>query len=596
MCDNTIKLCADMKCIPCLNKSFQSVVYHTNLTDKSINARTLSKFSNKQLYFSCDKCNHTFIKKVQKVSQGQTCPYCTVPSKILCNNKDCICCFNKSFASHDKSQYWDNNKNDISAREIFKNSANKYFFICNECKHNFDIAPAQINSQGHFCPYCVNQRLCGIEECETCIEKSFAKNSFSQYWSDKNEVMPYQIFNKTHKKYKFDCRECNHEFEIAISHIRENKFNCVFCASALLCDDNRCDICFNKSFASHEKSKYWDYGKNDKVPREVFKNANTKYFFTCNMCNHSFDILPQTINGQEQFCPYCVNQKLCNDNDCKNCFEKSFAKNEFSLYWSFKNDVNPRDIFNSTHKKYLFECRECKHELKVGISHIRENTLNCIYCGSKELCDNKDCNPCFNKSFASHEKSKYWSDKNKVLPRQVFKSSHDKYIFSCNGCKTEFIIALGNISCGGNWCSSCVNKTEKKLLDWLFTKYGKDNIDSQFVMFNKEKKYLFDFYLPNLNLVIELDGLQHFKQVSKWKSPEHALLNDTNKINLSIENNLSIIHILQEDVLYNRNNWEDKLSTCIKRYDIPTCIFIDNNEIYKKHKANINNKINTIVL
>ena len=138
--------------------------------------------------------------------------------------------------------------------------------------------------------------------------------------------------------------------------------------------------------------------------------------------------------------------------------------------------------------------------------------------------------------------------------------------------------------------------SEKKLLDWLFTKYGKDNIDSQFVMFNKEKKYLFDFYLPNLNLLIELDGLQHFKQVSKWKSPEHALENDTNKINLSIENNLSIIRVLQEDVYYNRNNWEDKLSTCIKRYDIPTCIFIDNTYIYKTHIESVINKINTIVV
>jgi hypothetical protein len=39
-------------------------------------------------------------------------------------------------------------------------------------------------------------------------------------------------------------------------------------------------------------------------------------------------------------------------------------------------------------------------------------------CNSKQLCDNLECKICFEKSFASHEKSKYWSDKNDcVKPR-----------------------------------------------------------------------------------------------------------------------------------------------------------------------------------
>ena len=33
-------------------------------------------------------------------------------------------------------------------------------------------------------------------------------------------------------------------------------------------------------------------------------------------------------------------------------------------------------------------------------------------CNSKRLCANKECQICFENSFASHEKSKYWSNKN----------------------------------------------------------------------------------------------------------------------------------------------------------------------------------------
>ena len=69
-------------------------------------------------------------------------------------------------------------------------------------------------------------------------------------------------------------------------------------------------------------------------------------------------------------------------------------------------------------------------------------------------------------------KAKYWSSKNKVTPRDVFKSTQFKYYFICDKCKSEFLMSLSNISRGNQWCPSCVNKTEKILHNWLFEKYG----------------------------------------------------------------------------------------------------------------------------
>ena len=43
---------------------------------------------------------------------------------------------------------------------------------------------------------------------------------------------------------------------------------------------------------------------------------------------------------------------------------------------------------------------------------------------SQKLCNETDCEPCLDKSFASHEKSIYWSDANKAKPRDVFKAIH----------------------------------------------------------------------------------------------------------------------------------------------------------------------------
>jgi hypothetical protein len=36
----------------------------------------------------------------------------------------------------------------------------------------------------------------------------------------------------------------------------------------------------------------------------------------------------------------------------------------------------------------------------------------------------------------------------------------------------------------------------------------------------------FDFCIPEINLIIEIDGAQHFRQVSDWKSPELQFIDD----------------------------------------------------------------------
>ena len=66
----------------------------------------------------------------------------------------------------------------------------------------------------------------------------------------------------------------------------------------------------------------------------------------------------------------------------------------------------------------------------------------------------------FEKSFASNEKSKYWSNKNKLKPNDVSKSSNKKYLFNCNLCNHEFESSLNDIV-SGSWCSYCDNHSKK---------------------------------------------------------------------------------------------------------------------------------------
>jgi hypothetical protein len=261
--------------------------------------------------------------------------------------------------------------------------------------------------------------------------------------------------------------------------------------------------------------------------------------------------------------------------------------------------VNPRDIARNRQQKFWFNCDKCNHEFETTAARIKEDKANCVYCASLAMCYDDNCNYCYycyycyDKSFITNEKSKCWSNKNKVTPRHVFKSSDSKYIFNCDRCNNEFRMSLSSVT-RGNWCPSCVNKTERKLRDWLFEKYGEPNVKFQHVVIYQNHKYIYDFYIGKFNSVIELDGLQHFKQVGSWKSPEHNLENDVNKIHLAYKNKYSVIHLLQEDVLYDKNNWKNKLFEHIKQYEKFSCIFIDNNEIYKNHIDAVDKKMQII--
>ena len=549
------------KIIP-YEKSFASHEKAQFWSDKNdLQPNAVSLNSHKKIWFKCCDCNHEFNTMASNISKGQWCSYCNGHHK-LCDNNNCQECYNKSFASHEKAQFW-SDKNKLKQRDVFKNSNKKYIFDC-ICGHDFEITLGNIIT-GYWCPYCCvpSQKLCDKEDCNQCLEKSFASSEKAQYWSAKNNFTPRQVFKSSHENIIFNCNLCNHEFDIRIACVTSGSW-CQYCnGNHKLCDNNSCIKCYNRSFASHEKADYWSK-KNKSLPRQVFKSSHEKFYFNCNICKHEFSTHLSSIT-KGTWCPYCCNPsiKLCEDKDCIQCFEKSFASSDKSKYWSDKNNLQPIQIFKSSGNKYWFNCKNCNHEFDMMLSNISKDNW-CPYCSEpcKKLCDNNDCNFCFNKSFASHEKAKYWSDKNDLQPRYVFKGSNTKYIFTCKK-KHIFIKSVSSIN-QGSWCPYCVNKTEQKLYDKLIILYP--TLQQQFkVEWCKNKTFLpFDFVIPENKIIIELDGRQHFEQVRNWDDPKKTQENDKYKMKCANDNNYSVIRILQEDVFYDSYDWLSELNNNIK--------------------------------
>ncbi len=314
-------------------------------------------------------------------------------------------------------------------------------------------------------------------------------------------------------------------------------------------------------FSDHPKSKYWS-NKNTIKPNEVALNSHKKFWFDCE-CGHDFEQDPNHINIWNRWCPYCSNQKLCDKEDCKDCFNKSFANHPKSLYFSCINEQTPRKLFLNSNKKFNFNCNKCIHTFDISLNKISSLLRWCPYCSNSKLCENIECRICWDKSFASIKKSKYLNDKT-INSRNLFKNSNKIYKFDCYKCNKTF---PGYLSCvsRGIWCPFCVNKTELILFDNLKDKYI--TLKRQYkVEWCKNKTYLpFDFVIEEYKIIIELDGNHHIKQVSNWNSPEENKIRDLYKMKCANENGFSVIRILQEDVYKNKYEWITELCDNIEK-------------------------------
>jgi hypothetical protein len=175
------------------------------------------------------------------------------------------------------------------------------------------------------------------------------------------------------------------------------------------------------------------------------------------------------------------------------------------------------------------------------------------------------------------EKNKDKND-NKQTPRNVLKGSNDKYWFKCDVCLHHFNITLKDVTRTdkrNSWCRFCKNKTETKLLNWLESdlKLPEDikiqKIEPQYrPQWCSGKIYdfkiTFKYKKKKIYIILELDGEQHFTQISNWNSPEDTQDNDIFKMNEAFKHNINVIRLYQPDIWHDRNNWEQDLTKRIQ--------------------------------
>jgi hypothetical protein len=387
------------------------------------------------------------------------------------------------------------------------------FNYCNQCKKSLNCDNFDKKKNGDYytrCKVCrknhnENERKKYVKK-EIPFESSFAsyneKTKNGKFKVDcwhpikNDELIPRDIAKKKNKKYWFHCDVCSHDFEKKISNITSLNGWCPYCVNQKLCDKKNCSYCFNKSFASYDgktinnklKVDCWHPTKNNKlIPRNFTKKTGKKCWFKCDICQHEFDSSLDNISGKNKWCPYCANNyhKLCNNNNCNYCYNNSFisyqgktqnGKLKVDCWHPTKNnEFTPRNVTKRTEKKYWFKCDNCFHDFNSSLSNIskKNKATWCPYCSIpvQKTCNDKCCNHCFNKSFASYKektinnklKVDCWhpTKNGKLTPRDITISSGKKYWFKCDNCFHDINILISNITRLNSWCPYCCIPVQK---------------------------------------------------------------------------------------------------------------------------------------
>ena len=286
-------------------------------------------------------------------------------------------------------------------------------------------------------------------------------------------------YKNSKTKIKIICNKCGNIFEqLSQPHLRGQ--GCPFCKGTIKKTTEQ----FIKQAKSIHNNKY-DYSLVD------YKNNYTKVKIKCNRCQNVFEQTPTNhLKGKE--CPFCKSTKTT----------EQFIKDAVKVHGN-KYDYSLVD-YKKSKIKVKIKCNRCQNifEQKPN-SHLNGN--GCPYCSGK----NRNT-----ASFIEQAKLIHGNKYDYSLVNYIGGKTKIKII--CNKCGNIFE-QTPSMHLQGDGCHFCkMPKGETKIKEIL----NKNNI-----LFKEQKKYSdlkdinplsYDFYLPIQNILIEYNGIQHYKIINHF--------------------------------------------------------------------------------
>ena len=239
------------------------------------------------------------------------------------------------------------------------------------------------------------------------------------------------------------------------------------------------------------------------------------------------------------------NAKEVYDIDARNFAENRFHNIIKNNIYDVGDIINGKmlveDVFtddsNEGRLTYKIRCTSCGHTFKRRTDSFEKGKKLCQCCDRNHVVK-KGINDIATKR---PDLVKYFCNKEDAYRYSV--SSNVKIKAICPICKTTKEIEISKLSSCGLSCPTCGDGVSfpNKFMRNLLNNCGIDFIAEYCPDWSNGRKY--DFYLIKENIIIEMDGGQHFKDVDHWGGIDDTIKNDEYKTNMAIEHGIKIIRI-----------------------------------------------------
>jgi very-short-patch-repair endonuclease len=238
-------------------------------------------------------------------------------------------------------------------------------------------------------------------------------------------------------------------------------------------------------------------------------NSKTSIKFSCKYCYKTFKRKPKDLNKLK-----C----LCKEREIK--YKDLLINKEIELV---ENYINMRE-------KVSHSCKKCDLSFKSSPKSMLNSKFGCPSCSGKIF---------------SVDKYKSLLPNNLKLIDNDYTGSNKEHKHLCIDCNFEFKTKPNYIIHMNTNCPNCYkSKGEREIKNLLENK--KIKFKTEHVVNIDNRKLRFDFYLTEFNVLIEYDGIQHYKPVTLFggdKSFIKQIENDNLKDRWCLENNIKLVRI-----------------------------------------------------
>ena len=216
---------------------------------------------------------------------------------------------------------------------------------------------------------------------------------------------------------------------------------------------------------------------------------------------------------------------------CKECYGLQKERQKFLNLLQEKYKILSTSIKNS-HTYYLIECKNCGHQRKTTLNNLKKN----FECGCQTGC----------KRMRSAEEFLAQANKNCREGKYILESEYinqSEKVLLRHSCGFIWKVRPSDVINGKSFCPVCGKKESKgsSIITKLLTELN-IYFEKEYPLKNSLQK--FDFYLPNLNIAIEYNGIQHYKEIKHFSTTlQEQQKRDEKKRKYCKENNIQLYEI-----------------------------------------------------